>query len=251
METKTELTRLQFLTMSTCGEACWEAREDVCHCSCHGKNHGILRHNGTRPQRNCRVESKRYILAAVILGYNEAKDAERQIAAEYMPGLDWCAYGQYRDESNPPIFTRKASDSQLRWHEVEGIDNPNNQTVMLVWRLPDGERYITKTSTSKFYSPTGEYIPPTYGTVGKETAKEETDPEESLRAMWKAQGVPQEKQDEIIADIEKKASPEYLARMFAPRPEETAQNQYPMVEGEGAPQYCFAMPEKPTQLALL
>ncbi len=29
--------------MTACGFACWEAREDVCRCSCGGRNHGISR----------------------------------------------------------------------------------------------------------------------------------------------------------------------------------------------------------------
>lgn len=33
--------------LTACGPMCWEAREDVCRCSCGGANHGIHRH--TRP----------------------------------------------------------------------------------------------------------------------------------------------------------------------------------------------------------
>jgi len=32
--------------LTACGPACWEAREEVCRCSCGGVNHGIHRHDG-------------------------------------------------------------------------------------------------------------------------------------------------------------------------------------------------------------
>lgn len=55
-----------FLTDATCGEACWEAREDVCRCSCGGKNHGCLRgQDGQRPERTCKMDGVRYRLVSV------------------------------------------------------------------------------------------------------------------------------------------------------------------------------------------
>lgn len=30
-------------TEHTCGDACWHAHEDICRCSCGGRNHGCLR----------------------------------------------------------------------------------------------------------------------------------------------------------------------------------------------------------------
>lgn len=55
-----------FLTEATCGEACWEAREDVCRCCCGGKNHGCMRsENGVRPIRNCKIDGVRRELKAV------------------------------------------------------------------------------------------------------------------------------------------------------------------------------------------
>ena len=54
------------LTEATCGEACWAAREDICRCSCDGKNHGITRTaNGETPTRTRRVKAHRYQLLAV------------------------------------------------------------------------------------------------------------------------------------------------------------------------------------------
>lgn len=60
----------------TCGENCWSAKEDICHCSCGGKNHGIdLR--GENALRNCKIGGYRYELVSVgtyrdLLGETEA-----------------------------------------------------------------------------------------------------------------------------------------------------------------------------------
>jgi hypothetical protein len=56
---------IAFLSEATCGEACWEAREDVCRCSCGGKNHGCMRTaDGVRPTRNAKIDGVRYELKA-------------------------------------------------------------------------------------------------------------------------------------------------------------------------------------------
>jgi hypothetical protein len=55
-----------FLTEATCGEACWTAREDICRCSCGGKNHGCMRTaEGVRPTRTAKIDGSRYELKAV------------------------------------------------------------------------------------------------------------------------------------------------------------------------------------------
>lgn len=54
------------VTSQTCGEACWHAREDVCRCSCGGKNHGCLKTTGgEQPVRQCKIAGHFYRLAAV------------------------------------------------------------------------------------------------------------------------------------------------------------------------------------------
>jgi len=55
-----------FLTDTTCGEACWHAKEDICRCACGGKNHGILKFaNGEQPVRTCKISGRRYELLSV------------------------------------------------------------------------------------------------------------------------------------------------------------------------------------------
>ena len=55
-----------YLTEQTCGEACWQAREDICRCSCGGRNHGCLRDaSGVRPVRTARIDGYMYELQGV------------------------------------------------------------------------------------------------------------------------------------------------------------------------------------------
>ncbi|MGO9014666.1 MAG: hypothetical protein ACLQF0_06765 [Dissulfurispiraceae bacterium] len=59
-------TTVAFLTEATCGEACWHAKEDICRCSCGGKNHGILLSaNGEQPVRQSKIDGHRYQMLAV------------------------------------------------------------------------------------------------------------------------------------------------------------------------------------------
>ena len=54
------------ITEQTCGDACWHAKEDICHCSCGGKNHGCLRtEDGEQPARTRKIKNAMYQLIAV------------------------------------------------------------------------------------------------------------------------------------------------------------------------------------------
>src|SRR5689334_12320533 len=71
---------IAFLTEATCGDACWSAREDICRCSCGGKNHGCMRdESGQRPERTAKIDGVRYVLkAADVQGiYNQARDINK------------------------------------------------------------------------------------------------------------------------------------------------------------------------------
>ena len=48
----------------TCGENCWQAKEDICRCECGGKNHGIALRGGSGI-RACRINGRRFELVAV------------------------------------------------------------------------------------------------------------------------------------------------------------------------------------------
>ena len=48
----------------TCGEGCWSAKDNICVCSCSGRNHGIYR-TGEIPERTSKINGYRYKLIAV------------------------------------------------------------------------------------------------------------------------------------------------------------------------------------------
>ena len=55
------------LSRQTCSEACWQAKEEVCRCSCNGKNHGCMMVDGRpQPGRTRRTGDTRYRLVAVL-----------------------------------------------------------------------------------------------------------------------------------------------------------------------------------------
>ena len=114
------------LTAQTCGEACWEAREDVCRCSCGGANHGILRTaNGIQPVRSRKLQGFMYHLLAV-------ESANGGCRAESMEPIDDQARsvieaaenaGRWRHSyctlPGEPIKVKSANESEVnRWPEL-------------------------------------------------------------------------------------------------------------------------------------
>lgn len=132
---------LSVLTGATCGFACWEAREDVCRCSCGGKNHGVLRHAGAvQPQRTAKIDGIPYRLeavgaraevGAVADGVNRAfgyRSIERPIRYEGLDGVRWIQYRYtWKDtDSGAPARLKYATADQIkRWPELSawrGLD---------------------------------------------------------------------------------------------------------------------------------
>lgn len=107
------------LTDQTCGEACWTAQEDVCHCSCGGKNHGIMRTpDGVRPIRMAKIQGTRYSLGAVgtladLCGAAEALNKTAGIVYRY------AAQSSDRMFDGLPAKIRPATKDQIeRWPEL-------------------------------------------------------------------------------------------------------------------------------------
>ena len=96
------------LSRDTCSEACWNAREHVCRCSCGGANHGCMLVNGApQPGRTKRVKETRYRLAAV---------------------LDWNNFDdrfQYRSLINDSRFAFQAIPKDCKWPEIAGVKVPD------------------------------------------------------------------------------------------------------------------------------
>lgn len=114
-------------TEATCGEDCWGAREDVCRCSCRGRNHGVLRSaDGVRPSRTRRIKDRRY----------------RLIGSTSSFGLD-----QYYATPGNIVWNR-ATAKQLLWPEIRPAAEERQRTgtcvgdcdTHLLWQLIDEEQ---------------------------------------------------------------------------------------------------------------
>jgi hypothetical protein len=115
---------IAFLSEATCGEACWEAREDVCRCSCGGKNHGCLRTpDGVRPVRNAKIDGVRYELKAVGHDVHVEASAINKAAGprsvdRVTDTLTYTYHWDYTD-CGAPARVKKASKQQLAaWPEL-------------------------------------------------------------------------------------------------------------------------------------
>lgn len=115
---------MAFLSEATCGEACWEAREDVCRCSCGGKNHGCLRStDGVRPVRNAKIDGFRYELKAVGTGlYNEAEAINRangyRSIEKISDTLTYHYWWHETDKGAPARLKNATKDQLARWPEL-------------------------------------------------------------------------------------------------------------------------------------
>lgn len=114
------------LTGTTCNEQCWTAREDDCHCSCGGANHGILRpdhpnYNGEQPRRNATFKGHRYLLTA--LGtYYETRQAGHAIEKRYYDSFEGRWQDRWRDENKngePVVYKRATPGQAARWPELK------------------------------------------------------------------------------------------------------------------------------------
>jgi hypothetical protein len=154
------------VTSQTCGEACWHAREEICRCSCGGRNHGCLSHGGTRPERTAKIDGHRYKLAGVGLYKDLVSDAceiNRQAGYSYIEkpiitidgyGASYTeadaqkaraegkpvAYVQYKGtwrttDSGAPARLKTASASQRKWTELSGWKDTAG--VYLLWERLD------------------------------------------------------------------------------------------------------------------
>ena len=136
---------LSFLSQSTCGESCWHATEDVCRCSCGGRNHGCLRGaDGDKPIRTAKLDGYVYELRAV--GHRDVYAEAQAInkAAGYRETLritDSLSYHYPWVETDPgaPARVKSASASQCeRWPELSAFRGQDSRaryfdTPYLLW----------------------------------------------------------------------------------------------------------------------
>ena len=106
------------LTGATCSTACWEAREEICRCSCGGRNHGIAK-QGQRGPRTCKAGRARYELVAVVARsdkpYQLATDMSEAATGERQRGN----FSMRPNWGPPPLFAVEPSTrAQQKWPEV-------------------------------------------------------------------------------------------------------------------------------------
>lgn len=151
------------LTDSTCGEACWSAREEVCRCECGGKNHGIQLRGGSGV-RACKINGRRYELVAVGNHYDLLKQAQEMVRLRAIEsGKAWeengvtktiSTYGNHggevvtwlppiRLDSLAPFELKYATMAQcLKWKELEyfGIADERDRyksNAAILWERKD------------------------------------------------------------------------------------------------------------------
>jgi hypothetical protein len=141
---------LAIFTTQTCGESCWHAREDVCRCSCGGKNHGCLSHGGERPERTAKLDGERYKLVGVGNYRDLYSDAERinreagyrSVEKPVRYGERWVQYYYTWSETDAgaPARLKTASKSQMNWQELAGWRDARNGVYLLWQRVQMPER---------------------------------------------------------------------------------------------------------------
>lgn len=133
---------LAILTGDTCGEACWEAREDICRCSCGGTNHGCRRNaSGIQPARSSKIDGHAYVLKAVgEYGDIACKARELNEAAGYREVIrinDELTYHYtWKDtDRGAPARMKPAPASHIaKWPELASVrDWPMHKKPYLLW----------------------------------------------------------------------------------------------------------------------
>ena len=127
----------------TCGEACWHARDDVCHCSCGGKNHGCLRSpSGIQPARTARIDGVMRTLAAVGDVNGDAMRLNKEAGEFY-----WRIAHTAKDMPHVPAKSKLATMSQVeKWPELAAYRRKPEDTPWtyhrpyLLWVISSSER---------------------------------------------------------------------------------------------------------------
>lgn len=115
---------VSFFSDITCGESCWEAKEEVCRCECGGKNHGINR-RGENAVRACRLGGVRYELVSV------GKHGDLMTEGARLTAEAWLASGktkarEYYGNQNDRVLCQR---SDFFWND-NGIEKPKGYISM-------------------------------------------------------------------------------------------------------------------------
>jgi len=174
------------LTGSTCAEPCWFAHEEVCRCSCGGRNHGCLNIPGAkRPERTCKIGGATYRLKAIgkyaeivaeaceinrqagyrsvekpslVIGGQSRSWTPQEIENARSIGTDmWWSQYTYTwrvTDDGAPARLKPASIGQRKWTELSGWkDTPG---VYLLW---ENTTPLQRPTTLVVDKQTGEPLP--------------------------------------------------------------------------------------------
>lgn len=152
------LSILAILTEATCAEGCWYAHEDICRCSCDGRNHGCLRTaDGQRPERTAKIDGKRYVLKAVggrdVYGTASAllktlppyrtEEIKQDGKVVYTYRYTW-----KETDKGSPVRVKYASKAQLaKWPELSSFRDRERleqfrNPAMLLWIREDQTEFL-------------------------------------------------------------------------------------------------------------
>jgi hypothetical protein len=129
------------ITEQTCGEMCWHAKEDICRCSCGGRNHGVLRtQDGIQPDRTSKIDGDMYTLIGVSKDYADIYHKAQEInvaAGKYFVDKQHSYSYTWREtDKHAPARLKPANQSQIeRWTELTAYRNIERwEHVYLLWQ---------------------------------------------------------------------------------------------------------------------
>jgi hypothetical protein len=111
----------------TCGDACWYARDAICHCSCGGANHGILLKGGDRPTRTCKIGGTFYEM--VEIGDHNTIEKRR------MDETKACGHDWYFDPAGPWVKKTATKTQLANWPELKAY----GRDTYILWKQHQGD----------------------------------------------------------------------------------------------------------------
>ena len=137
------------MTDQTCGDACWHAREDICRCSCGGRNHGILRTaDGERPVRTRKLQGFIYELLAVettgascrAVSMRPIDDLARDVTKRAIAAGKWDRYA-WSSTPGYPVKVKTAAPGEIeRWPELAAWREDHGRPIV-AWIRADLKEY--------------------------------------------------------------------------------------------------------------
>lgn len=126
------------LSEQTCGPSCWRAKEDLCHCSCEGRNHGCLKQeydaDGNalpRPPRQMRKYGHMYQLHSIHKDGGSAWAAKRDFIKLHPVTVQGVYHGRSYVREGEAAFDQHATTAQMKWDELKALVDPEH-----AWRRP-------------------------------------------------------------------------------------------------------------------